>query len=688
MASVPTPRETTLRQAVEFHRNGRWGDADAMYRRILETEPDHPDVLHLLGVVSNQLGRPDDACALIRRAIVLLPERIEFHNSLGNALRAQGDRAAAAAAFQHALTLQPDSVEVWTNLGALLEEADNLEDATLCYLRALELNRNYGDAHFALGNLLKRAGNEGEAIEHYQRTIDLESEYAPEAHNNLGTLLRSRGLDAPAVEQFRRAIQLRRSHFEAHINLGDTLEQMACLEEAARTYQQALVLKPGSAIAYSGVAGVLQDQGRADRATAAYREALRLAPDNAALHSNYLLNLQYDPSVTAAEMLAAHQEWDARHARTFREDARHQGRRPDTNRPLRIGFVSADFRRHPVGFFLLPLLAEKHPDMIGICYSDVTNEDEMTARLRSAAQYWRQTPGYSDVELADAVRADEVDILFDLAGHTRGNRLLAFARRPAPVQVTWAGYTGTTGMQAMDYLLADHWQAPAGAEAWFVERVVRLPDGYICYAPPAAAPPVTALPARSNGHITFGCFNKLAKINVEVVRLWSRLLVEIPDARLILKNSSLADEAVRKRYRKMFASEGVAAGRVDLRGPAGHAELLAAYGEVDIALDPFPYSGGLTTCEAMWMGVPVITLTADRFAGRHATSHLHNVGLEELVAAAPEQYLAIASGLARDIDTLESMRTRLRQQMAASPLCNGSRFAGNFQAAMRNLHKI
>jgi protein O-GlcNAc transferase len=487
MPTAPTALETTLRRAIEVHQAGRWTEAEGLYRQILETEPKHADALHLLGVVCNQQGRPEVASGMIREAIALRPDRAEFHNSLGNALRALGDRTGAAAAFEHALTLKPESVEVWTNLGALLEEAGNFEDATLCYLRALEFDPGYGDAHFTLGNLLKRVGNVDQAALHYEQAIACQCEYAAEAHNNLGNLLRSRGSVEEAVEHFRRAIHLRGPYFEAHMNLGDALEQLGSLEEAARIYQEALVLRPESAMAYSGAAGVLQDQGRSDRASAAYRKALQLAPENAALHSNYLLNLHYDPAPSRADLLEAHQVWGARHARPLTEAAAKHTNRADPDRALRVGFVSADLRRHPVGFFLQPLLSRSPGDIEAFCYSDVTCGDDLTEKLRSAAGRWRPTAGYADEELAEVIRADEVDILIDLAGHTRGNRLLAFARRPAPVQVTWAGYVNTTGMQAMDYLISDARQTPPGAERWFVETVISLPDGYVCYAPPEDA---------------------------------------------------------------------------------------------------------------------------------------------------------------------------------------------------------
>ncbi len=686
MQTAAADTQALLRQALELHRAGRWVQAEPIYRRLLDIDPRQPEVLHLLGILINQMGQPDAGVALLRQAVELAPERAEFHNSLANALRAQGDLRAAAAAYEKALAVEPRSAEVFTNLGALLEQTGNLEDATLCYLRALEINPAYPDAHYTLGNLLKRVGNFAEAVRHYEQAIDPPSEYTPEALNNLGTALRRLRQPTLAIERFRQAVQLRPSYFEAHLNLADALEEAGRLEEAARTYQAILSFRPDSAEAYSGAAGVLQDQGRPERAAAAYRKAVDLAPQNAILHSNLLLHLHYDAGPSPAEILAGHREWDARHAQPLALLGPAPLQRSDPQAPLRVGFVSADFRCHPVGFFLAPVLACRlRQGFEFVCYSDVVVPDDMTERLRWGADLWRSTWSCNDEDLARLVRQDGIEILVDLAGHTRGNRLLAFARRPAPVQVTWAGYPDTSGIAQMDWVISDSWQTPGQCEPWFTEKVARLPDGYVCYMPPDYAPPVSAPPAAAAGYITFGCTNRLAKINADAVRLWARLLREMAASRLVLRNSAAADEAVARRTRKMFQNEGVDAARLDLCGGCSHAEMLAGYSKIDIALDPFPYSGGLTTCESLWMGVPVVTLAGERMASRHSMSHLHNVGLGDLVAHTPEEYLSLAAALAGDLGRMADLRRGLRDRMAGSPLVNGELFTANLLALFRGI---
>jgi predicted O-linked N-acetylglucosamine transferase (SPINDLY family) len=349
-----------------------------------------------------------------------------------------------------------------------------------------------------------------------------------------------------------------------------------------------------------------------------------------------------------------------------------------------LGFLSPDLGRHPVGYFLVRVLESLDPAQCEtVCYSDRAVHDNVTARFQAAATRWHDVFGISDPRLAAEIRAEGIDILFDLAGHTSGNRLLVFARKPAPIQVTWAGYVGTTGLETMDYLLADRWEVPPGAEPYYRERVLRMPDGYVCFDPPADAPAVTPLPAPQRGGVTFASFNNPAKITPQVIEVWSRILDRLPGSRLVLKFRGQDEGGVARRFLDLFAAQGIDRDRVELLGGSPHAEFLAAYQRVDLALDPFPYNGGLTTCEALWMGVPVITCPGQTFAGRHSLSHLSNVGLTETIAADLDQYVELAVGLAADLPRLASLRAGLRQRVAASPLCDGKRFAANLTALLR-----
>jgi predicted O-linked N-acetylglucosamine transferase (SPINDLY family) len=311
--------------------------------------------------------------------------------------------------------------------------------------------------------------------------------------------------------------------------------------------------------------------------------------------------------------------------------------------------------------------------------------DQLTTRFQSAATTWHQVSPLSDEEIADQIRADGIDILFELAGHTYGSRLLVFARKPAPIQITWIGYEGTTGLRAIDYLLADRHVIPPGAERDYPDRVLRMPDSYICYDPPAEAPAVGPLPARSAGHVTFASFNNPAKITPDVVDLWAEILRQASNAKILLKYQGLGDDGTQRRLRGQFAERGTSADRIEFRGWSSFVDLLAEHNRVDIALDPFPFSGGATSCNALWMGAPLVTWPGETFASRHGLSYLSSLGLTELIARDRDDYVRLAVELAGDLDRLASLRARLRQQMANSPLCDGRRHAAGLLHVLREL---
>ncbi|MEK7223264.1 MAG: hypothetical protein AAB156_03220, partial [Pseudomonadota bacterium] len=377
-------------------------------------------------------------------------------------------------------------------------------------------------------------------------------------------------------------------------------------------------------------------------------------------------------------------EWHERHARKFAAQIRPHTNQPDPERPLRIGYVSADFKRHPIGYFLEPVLAEHDKSKVTVfCYSGVSVADEWTARIRTHADQWRDIAWKGDDAVAGMIREDEIDILVDMSGHTAGNRLLVFARKPAPVQVTWIGFFTSTGLETMDYLLADgFYSPPMGAQA-FTEQLAHMPANHLCFRPPVSTPAVSSCPAVVRGYPTFGCFNNLSKMNAEVVRVWAEILKRLPESRLVLKTRALSDQSVRERYHRLFQEHAIEPHRVDLLGYSPHAELLKYYEQIDIALDPFPYCGGWTTCEALWMGLPVITLPGKSFSSCIGAGLLQTVGLKELIADTPEHYVEIAARLGRDIGGLSKLRTGLRARVGASSLCDGPAFTRNLEQVYR-----
>jgi protein O-GlcNAc transferase len=683
ITSSPNLAEAHINLGISYKELGRLDDAEGCYRKALFIRPDSPIAHFNLGNALAGKGRLDDAAASYERALARKPDYPEARLNLGNVLRDLGRLDEAISCYRQALEKDPKNAEACLNIGAVLRDLGKPGEAEEWYRTALDLNPDDAIALFNMGNALRDQGKPEEAVAGYKRALALSPDCTA-IYINLGNILRDMGNPEEAVAVYRKALEMEPESAETLINLGNAFKKMEKLDEAAAVYEQALQLRPDMAEAHYNLGTVFQDQCRMEEAVSCYRRVLALKEDHTTAHSNLLMNIQYDPAFTPEALLEEARAWERIQLEGIRIIPPPLNN-PDPERRLRVGYVSGDLRRHPVGYFLDAVLASHDTSRMEVfCYANQSFSDGLTLRLQQSACQWRDIFGKTDEAVADLIREDGIDILVDLAGHTARNRLLVFGRKPAPVQATWAGYVGATGLSAMDYLISDRHETPEGTDHWYGETVMRLPDCYVCYSPPEYAPSVAPLPARGNGFVTFGCFNNLAKINPGVVKLWTKLLREIPDARLLLVTKALGNRTVRGRYREMFAECGVSE-RVDFSGMVPHPELLARYGEVDIALDPFPYSGGLTTLESLWMGVPVITLGGDRFAARHSLSHLSAVGLPELIASDEDGYCAIATDLARDLPRLEALRSGLRERMAASPLCDGPRFTRNLEDAYRTM---
>jgi predicted O-linked N-acetylglucosamine transferase (SPINDLY family) len=681
IAANPRLAEAHVNLGNAFRETGKPDEAEISYRKAIAIRSDLPVAHYNLGNILLEKGRPNEAAECYERALSVHPGYHEARLNLGAVLRDLGRPEEAAACYELALKEQPENPDVLVNLGAALRDLGRASDAESRYRKALELAPGFALAHFNLGNALRDLGRMEEAVASYEQAIALTPD-CPSFFSNLGNTLRDLGKMEEAVRVYRKALDMEPENAEARVNLGNAFKEMGRLADAEDSYRKALLVQPDMAQTHFNLGTVFQDQCRIPEAIACYRRALDLRPDHVIAHSNLLMNIQYDPNVTPEILLAESLDWERKQLSGIHAAASHPNH-PDPERRIRIGYVSGDFRRHPVGYFLDGVLGCHDPDRFEVfCYANQSSGDDLTDRLRNNALHWRDIPGIPDDRVADQIREDGVDILVDLSGHTARNLLTVFGRKPAPVQATWAGYVGTTGLSAMDYLISDDRETPKGTDGWYCEKIVRLPDCYVCYTPPDYAPPVAPLPARKNGFVTFGCFNNLAKLNSRVVELWTKLLREAPDARLLLVTKALGDTATRERFREPFTRAGVE-DRVIFHGMIPHPELLARYGEVDIALDPFPYSGGLTTLESLWMGVPVITLGGDRFASRHSLSHLTAAGVPEFIARGEDSYIETAASLAGDIPRLESLRLGLRERMAASPLCDCPRFTRNLEEAYR-----
>ena len=591
----------------------------------------------------------------------------------------KANRPQAEPANEQTLTLQ-QAIE----LAVQYHTAGNIDQARDIYQKVLAADPNHAVALQLSGLVAHTLGKNEEAIEYFSKAIAILPDYV-DAHSNLGLVYFARGDMKLAAESFKKALSLNPNMTEAHSNLAAAFQKLGQLDEAIDSCRKAISLKPDMGKAHNNLGNVLRDVGDLDGSINSYRNALAADPANVSACDNLLLTEHYRPGHDAQSLFNLHLDWELRYAQQLKAawPVHTNDRNPD--RRIRVGLVSPDLGNHPVGYFVVGLLEKLQGSSIEtICYSD-RNEDWLTERIKTASSGWRDTRGIPDSDLPGRIMADEIDILIDLSGHSAGNRLPVFACKPAPVQVAWAGYVGTTGLSAIDYLISDIHSTPVEDEPYYSEKIIRMPDGWLCYTPPAYAPDVGALPSTTGEGVTFGSFNNPVKLNEGVISLWARVLQAVEGSKLLIKFRGIDSAANTNRLTTMFEVAGIDRSRLILEGGSPHEELLQRYNDVDIALDPFPYSGGLTTYEALWMGVPVITVPGKTFASRHSQSHLMTLGLPELVARDENHYVELAAELAQGTERLAGLRSGLRDMMAASPVCDKQKFADGFSTLMRDI---
>lgn len=600
-------------------------------------------------------GRIGDAIAILEQGVRRHPgdagmdvRLAELHGRLGVSLSMAGRLQEAAQAFAAALARDPGFIDARINLGMVRTHLGAPEQGAALMRQALCLMPDHTASWQMLASVAYLTGNEA--------FVDVAA----------GRALAIASANGAALAL--RALVLRRKG-----RIGD----------AFRAARRAVVLDPreGDMLAVGAMA--LRDIGQSEAAVGLFRRAVAANPRHADARSAFIMCLNYASSASPADLLVEARQWERWHAPTRRGPSA-----PSTSKtgPLRVGLVSGDFRTHAVGYFLsgaLPHLDRTRAETI--CFATTRGGDAVTATIRAAATGWHDISTIGDDQAFDLVTREKVDILVDLSGHTGGSRLSLFALKPAPVQAAWIGYFGTTGLSAIDWLIADRQLIPDGDERWFSEKVLRLPDSYVCYAPPSIAPEVAPPPSDRTGYVTFGSCNALAKVTPPTVAAWARILKAVPGARLLLKNGAFDAAIARASVLAAFAEHGVDHDRIALEGWTAYGQFLDTYGRIDVALDPFPFCGGLSTVETLWMGVPLVTLEADRFAGRQSLSYLTTIGHAELCAEDEARYVRIAVALGRDAEARRSLRSRLRQDMASSPLMNGPRFARNLEAAFETM---
>jgi len=645
-----------------LHEIGLLDRAEEDYRALLFSDPRCSEAIHLLGLISHQRGEHAKALPQIERAIAIDRTVALYHFNRGNVLLALGRTAEACSAFAEAFRLKPDYPAARYNQAKTLAQLHRYAEAVDAF-RALPAGlpgRNHDYANALLGEAGLRTGNEAVLLAEAIRLLEQNWQSSPDP-------------------------------FEARVALAWALQELRRWSEAAGHYAEALALdqgahslQPESAKAHNNLANCYNQLGRMDEAIAHYRTLYQIAPDYPDALTSVLANLNYDAKATPQQVFDEHLAWGQSVAAPLYPQAVDFANTPDPQRPLRVGFISPDLRRHPVSYIFAPILAAFDRQQIeAVCYYNYPGKDQVTARLMPLAAQWHDVAALSDEALYDLIRTDGIDILVDLAGHTIHNRLLVFARRAAPLQVSWLGYFNTTGLATMDYFISDYASSPPSQENYYSEILLRFPDSRFCYQPSEFMPPVNELPAGSRGHITFGCFNNLSKLNERVLRLWARVLAAVPDSRLLLQASALDDAPNRERFTQIAERAGLPRNRLELRGFMPVETAPQAYHDIDIALDPFPFCGGMTSLESLWMGVPVVTLEQEMIAGRQTLSLLASLDLPELVATDEDSYVAIAATLARDTARLAALRHSLRPRFAASPLQDYARFARTMEEAFR-----
>ena len=705
-----------------YRAQGRLEEAEAAYRGAIAIDAALPNAYRNLGDLLKFQGRVDDAIDILVRAASLMPDDADSHFILADSLSACGRYQEACQSYRDGLGIAPRVAAAHNNLGASLRHMSRDQEALACFEEALRIDPGLGDAHANLADLLQRGGSADKAIEHYRaaaarqgdavhcrrslgqlllaenrtdealqcyrEVLTLESESA-RSHYELGNALVAGGHVDEAIERFRQAVRLDPADPNALVNLGYAFNESRRFEEARQCFRQALTLDPELVEAHNNLGGVLQMQGQLRPAMQSYERALKLAPDQFYVRSNYLTCLNYHDEAVPEDVFEQHRRWSELLASALTPPKAVQVLRPDRDRRLRIGYVSADFRLHSVAFFIAPVIEQHDREQFEVtCYAHVAKPDANTQRIKALSDNWRDITSLSDAEVAAWIRRDAIDILVDLSGHTVGNRLPVFAERPAPVQVTYLGYPNTTGLESMDYRLTDALTDPPGrSDRLHSEEIVRLDEGFLCFQPLESCPETRESRASDTGAgVTFASFNELLKITPATVSVWCEILARTPGSKLIIKGTSLDDDGTRQLALDRFVEHGLEAERLQLVGRTPTLEEhLDLYNRVDIALDTFPYNGTTTTCEALWMGVPVVSQSGDVHASRVGLSLLSSVGLDDLVADNAEDYVATAVSLAVDHARRRQLRKVLRDRMRRSALMDAQGFTRRIESAYREM---
>ena len=661
---------------------GKLQEAVASYNKVIQIKPDYAEAYNNRGNALKDLGQLDEAVTSYSKAIQIRPDYAEAYYNRGNALQELGQLDDALASYNKTIQIRPDFAEAYYNRGNALQELGQLEEALASYNQAIQIRPDYAEAYSNRGKTLKELGQLDEALASYSQAIQIRPDYA-EAYSNRGNALKELGQWHEAVTSYNQAIKIRPDFAEAYYNRGYALKDLGQLKEALASYNKAIQIRPDYPEAHNSLGNALKDLGQLDEAVASYNQAIQIRPDYADAYSNRLFTLNYAPDLGADEIFLAYREYDKHFGVPGRDlwQPYTNSRSPD--RKLKIGYVSPDFRKHSARHFFEPLLSHHDTNHFEVyAFAELNKDDQFTVRYQGYVDHWVLTKGLDDEQLAEQIRSLGIDILIDLAGHSKGNRLGVFALKPAPVSVSWLGYGYTTGLSAIDYYLTDVATVPHGDEHLFSEKPWRLKTPSFAYRPAEGMGDVGLLPALERGFITFGTLTRAVRINYRTIRVWSEILKRTDNTRLIVNSRNFDDSYVQKEFIRRFADEGIDEARLEIGFSSPPWDLMRS---IDIGLDCFPHNSGTTLFEHLYMGAPYITLAGRPGVGRIGSSILEGVGHSEWIATSEEEYIEKAVELASDQHRLAEIRGSLRGEMESSAVMDEDGFTNKVEQAYREM---
>lgn len=667
-----------LQTALTLDESSEYEAATQFYLNVLRQDAENAEAWHRLSVLMLRAGEPDTALNCITKAISFGGPNAERYCQQGLVYHDRNELDQAEANLRQAQQLDANNPESLNGLAAVLLKRDRLDEAAELCRQVLADNPDDMTARSHLGSVLKQQGRYAEALVEY-RTVLVQNPECAETFNNVGAVFIALGQFEDAIRMCNFATEFSPGLDAARENLA--LARRCCLQQRIEQFRSVVNENDGDGDAWEALAEALHVKGEIGPAIEAYERALEIDPQQRVARSNLINCSQFQCGITARRMSELYVEWDRHHAQPLASERPPLDNDPDPDRRLRLGVLSPNLRRHPAAY--LTVAGFENLDRFQFetfFYSDVRDPDETTTRMETIADHWQVVSGTSDADVAEAIHSDGIDVLLLMGGHQEGSRQLVVARKPAPVQIAWTG--DPSGQAAVDWLIADRFLIPQEFEEFYAESILRMPHDYATFDPPPLELEIDPCPCSSNGYVTLGSFNQAIKCHTELLELWAGIMKRLPESRLMLIGNGHTDDE--ERLLATFNAAGIETHRITLRDRIARQKLLESYNKVDICLDTHPFSGGVTTLESLWMGVPVVTMPGETFAGRTSLSHLSNAGLDDLVAETPEEYADIAVQLARDTTRLSHLRRHLRDSLHKSPICDGQQFGQDLSAALRS----